>query len=73
MHPISMHLHLPPSHSTSPLSVPPQQVGWASAYDLPSRITGQQRLVPYGEDKPPVLPGLPSGLKDVLKEAVGIQ
>ena len=48
------------------------EVGWASAYDLPSRITGQQRLVPYGEDKPPVLPGLPSGLKGVLKDAVGI-
>jgi hypothetical protein len=32
------------------------EVGWASAYDLKARVTGQQRGVPYGEDRPPALP-----------------
>jgi hypothetical protein len=44
------------------------ELGWASAYDLSSRVTGQQRAVPYGEDRPPSL--LPSAVSDAVNEAL---
>ena len=45
------------------------EVGLLSAYDLRSRATGQQRAVPYGEDRPPGL-ALPSGVQQALRDAV---
>ena len=44
------------------------EVGWLSGFDIGARVTGKQRLVPYGEDRPPAL-SLPAGLQDVLKSA----
>ena len=44
------------------------EVGFASAYDLAARITGETRAVPYGEDRPPALPDV-FGVGDALKRA----
>lgn len=44
------------------------EVGFASAYDLAARITGDTRAVPYGEDRPPALPDL-FGVGDAYKRA----
>ena len=32
------------------------EIGWRSAFDLPSKASGKISGVPYGEDKPPALP-----------------
>jgi hypothetical protein len=45
------------------------EVGLLSAYDIPARVSGKQRLVPYGEDRPPALLNIP-GLRDTLRGAV---
>ena len=45
------------------------EVGLLSAYDLPSRATGKQRAVPYGEDRPPAL-ALPRDVQQALRDAV---
>lgn len=45
------------------------EVGLLSAYDRRDLLTGNQRAVPYGEDKPPAIE-LPSGLRQMIDGAV---